>query len=78
MITPLDLTTVCTWPEGVSQLINSSPWEAQLEKHKTESKPKTSPGTPAHGHVISAAILLSPEANLSLPPLSPDVFQTSA
>lgn len=52
----LDLTTLCTWLEGVSQLINSIPWEALLEKH--ESKPKTTPGTPAHGHVISAAILM--------------------
>lgn len=51
----------CLHPaRGVSQLINSNPWEAQLEKHETESKPKTSPGTPAHERVISAATLLPP------------------
>lgn len=56
----LDLATVCTWLDRVSQLINSIPWEALLEKHETESKPKTTPGTPAHECVISGAIWLPP------------------
>lgn len=57
----LDLTAVCTWLEGVSQLSNSIPWEIHLEKHETVPKPKLVPELLLVGvGQVQLAILLPP------------------
>lgn len=62
----MTLTAICTWLDGVPQLISCIPWEICLEKQKSESKPYTSSGTPAQEALISEAFwgLLSSSRNV--------------